>query len=93
MASTVATSIAANVKDFTPGGLYIVHRAETPPYSVTVRQVVVNVSDPETIGTLSESSIPLGPSDEWLEVLQFGAMDTKNHILISKCRKMLHEFA
>lgn len=35
VASTLATSTAANVKDFTPGGLYIVHHAEAPPYNVT----------------------------------------------------------
>lgn len=80
--TSVTTSIATT--GFSPGGLYIVHRDETPPYNVTVRQVGVSVNDPETIGTLSEWSIPLGPGAEWLQVLQFGTMNTKTHTLISK---------
>ncbi len=82
--SISVVTTATSESDFTPGGLYIVHRDEVPPYTVTIRQMRVNVSDLETIGTLSEWSITLGPSAEQLEVLQFGAMDTKNHVLISK---------
>ena len=82
LATTVIT--ATNKTGFIPGGLYIVHRDEIPPYSVTVRQVGINVSDPETLGTLSEWNIPLGPSAEQLQILQFGTMDMKRHILISK---------
>ena len=80
--SVVTTTISES--DVTPGGLYIVHRDEVPPYTVTIRQVRINVSDLETIGTLSEWNITLGPSAEQLEVLQFGAIDTKNRVLISK---------
>ena len=83
VASTVITA-TTDIRGFTPGGLYIVHRDEIPPYNVTIRQVGINMNDPETIGTLSEWNIPLGPSAELLEVLQFGAMDTKRHILISE---------
>lgn len=84
LATTVTTCTATDRTDYTPGGLYVVHRDEIPPYNVTVRQVGINVSDPETIGTLSEWNITLGPSAEQLQVLQFGAMDTKTHVLISK---------
>lgn len=80
--SVITTVTSRN--DFTPGGLYIVHRDEVPPYTATVRQVGINMSDVETVGTLSEWSITLGPGAEQLQVLQFGAMDTKTHVLISK---------
>lgn len=85
--SVVTTAISGS--DVTPGGLYIAHRDEVPPYTVTIRQVRINVSDPETIGTLSEWNITLGPSAEQLEVLQFGTIDTKNYVLISKFSKKL----
>lgn len=84
LATAVTTCTVTDRTDFTPGGLYIVYRDEIPPYNVTVRQVGINMSDPETIGTLSEWNITLGPSAKQLEVLQFGTIDTKNHVLISK---------
>ena len=83
--ATTAVSDAI-VTGFTPGGLYIVYRNETPPYSVTVRQVGIDMSDPDTVGTFSEWSIPLGPSDPQAIITEFGTIDMKSHILISKYR-------
>ena len=82
--SISVVTTATSRSDFTPGGLYVVHRDEVPPYTVTIRQVGINISELETIGMLSEWSITLGPGAEQLQVLQFGAVDTKTHVLISK---------
>ena len=74
----VATYTTAYVPltGFTPGGLYIVHRNETSPFDATVRQVGIDMSNPETVGTISEWSIPLGPGAAELEVIGYGTIDT-----------------